>query len=131
MSVSKLVLLLTSGIVMVNSFPNVENGVEDNGNTGIFVVKEDNDNVTLTAEQDLEECAEDEWSCHQKGIEVSNCRGYSCVKHMTRCVLLQPQSQIYYHKILPHFIHLTIWIMKVSLKLNYPFFHELKEFKRI
>ena len=72
MSVSKLVLLLTSGIVMVNSFPNVDPGV-DNSNTGIFVVKEDNDNVTLTAEQDLEECAEDEWSCHQKGIEVSNC----------------------------------------------------------
>jgi len=55
---------------MVNSFPNVENGVEDNSNTGIFVVKEDNDNVTLTAEQDLEECAEDEWSCHQKGFCV-------------------------------------------------------------
>ena len=50
---------------------------------------------------------------------------------MTRCVLLQPQSQIYYHKILSHFVRLTIWIMKVSLKLNYPFFHELKVFKRI
>ena len=86
MSVSKLVLLLTSGIVMVNSFPNVEPGLEDSSNTGIFVVKDDNDNATLTMEQESEECAEDEWSCHQKGIKLSNCTGYSCVNHMTRCV---------------------------------------------
>ena len=85
MSVSKLVLLLTSGLVMVNSFPNVEPGVEDSSNTGIFVVKDDNDNATLTMEQD-EECAEDEWSCHQKGTKASNCICYSFVKHMTRCV---------------------------------------------
>lgn len=48
---------------MVKCLPNLNSS----SSSGIFIVQDRVDNTTDEANEDLENCAEDEWSCHQKG----------------------------------------------------------------
>ena len=53
---------------MVKCLPNLNSS----SSSGIFIVQDRVDNTTNEANEDLENCAEDEWSCHQKGKSNSN-----------------------------------------------------------